>query len=75
VHLANDTRENRTVANTRVEEANRGLLRFDQVQFACNALGHHPLFRAGVDEQQIVLPVVIKAKILSRIIGFFGQAF
>ena len=37
-----------------------------------DAVRHHPLFAAGVDEQQILLPVVEEAEIALRIVAVAG---
>ncbi len=66
VHLAHHAREHRAVAHAGVEQAHRGRARMDVAELEPDALRHHVLLAAGVDEQQVLLPVVEEAEVLFR---------
>ncbi len=70
VHRAQHAGEHGAVAHAGIEEAHRRRARLDQLELARDAVRHHPLLRAGVDEHQIFLAVVVEAEILLR-----GRAF
>ena len=59
--------EHRAVADAGVEDAHRRRMRMDMRQFLGDAVRDLPLLAAGVDEQQIFLPVVEEAEIALRI--------
>ena len=67
VHRAHHARQHRAVADAGVEHAHRRRARMDVAELERDAARHHPLLRAGVDEQQIFLPVVEEAEIALRV--------
>ena len=64
VHGAHGAGEHRAVAHAGVEQAQRRRAWMDVGQLHADALGDHPLLAAGGDEQQVFLPVVVKAEVL-----------
>ncbi len=64
MHGAHDAREHGAVAHTRVEQAHGGRLGMDVAELARDALAHHPLLAAGIDEEQIFLAVVEEPEML-----------
>ena len=58
VDRAHDARQQSAVADPRVENADRGRARIDIAQFHRDPLRNDPFLAAGVDEQQIFLPIV-----------------
>jgi hypothetical protein len=64
VHLPHDAGEHRAIAHAGIEQAQRGRLRRQVGQFQPDAPRYDLLLRAGVDEQQILLPVVEEAEVL-----------
>ena len=67
VHGAHHPRQHRAVADAGVEHAHRRRPRMDVGELFGDAVRHLPLFAAGVDEQQILLPVVEEAEIALRV--------
>ena len=67
VHGAHHAREHGAVADAGIEHAHRRRARMDVGEFQPDALADHPFFAAGVDEQQILLPVVEETEIALRI--------
>jgi hypothetical protein len=67
LHRAHHAQQHGAVANAGVEQSQRRGPRMDVVQLERNAVRHHPLFRTGVHEQQILLPVVEEAEVALRI--------
>ena len=67
VHRAQRTHQHRAVADAGVEQAHGGRTRMDVAELERDAARHHPLLRAGVDEQQILLPVVEEAEVAQRV--------
>ena len=67
VHRAHHAQQHGAVADAGVEHPQRRRARMDVGEFQRDAVGHHPLFAAGVDEQQILLPVVEEAEVALRI--------
>ncbi len=67
MHRAHHPRQHGAVAAAGVEHPQRRRPRMDAGQFQRHPLGDHPLLAAGVDEQQIFLPVLEKAKIATRV--------
>ena len=63
MHLAHHAREHRAVAHAGVEHADRGRARVDVRELHADAPRDDPLLAAGIDEQQVLLPVVEKAEI------------
>ena len=70
VHGAHRPHQHRAVADAGVEHPHRRRPRMDMRQLLGNAVRDLPFLAAGVDEQQIFLPVVEKAKITRRIARF-----
>ena len=67
VHRAHHARQHRAVADAGVEHANRRRARMQVRKLFGDAVRHFPFFAAGIDEQQIFLPVVEEAEIALRI--------
>ena len=66
VHGAHHARQHRAVADAGVEHAQRRRMRMEEAQLLGDPVGDFPLLAAGVDEQQILLPVVEEAEIPLR---------
>ena len=60
VHLAHDAGEHGAVSHAGIEQAERRRLRMDVGQLQPGPLGDHPFLRAGVDECQVFLAVVVE---------------
>ena len=69
VHGAHHPHQHRAVADAGVEHAHRRRPRMDVHELFGDAVRHLPLLAAGVDEQQIFLPVVEEAEIALRVVG------
>ena len=69
VHGAHHPHQHRAVADAGVEHAHRRRTRMQMRELLGDAVRHLPLLAAGVDEQQIFLPVVEEAEIALRIAG------
>ena len=67
VHRAHHAREHGAVADAGVEDAHCRRARMQMRKLLGDAVRHLPLFAAGVDEQQIFLPVVEEAEIALRV--------
>ena len=67
VHRAHHAQQHGAVADAGVEQPQRRRARMDVGEFEPDPAGDHPLFAAGVDEQQIFLPVVEEAEVALRI--------
>ena len=67
MHRAHHAREHRAVADAGVEDADCRRARVQMRKLLGDAVRHLPLFAAGVDEQQIFLPVVEEAEIALRV--------
>jgi hypothetical protein len=68
--IARITREQHgAVADAGVEHAHGRRARMDVGELERDAVAHHPLLAAGVDEQQIFLPVVEEAEIARGSVG------
>src|SRR5579875_1524198 len=67
VHVAHDTREHGAIADAGVENAHGGRARMDVGELEPDAGCDLPLFRAGVHEQEVFLPVVEETEITFRI--------
>ena len=67
VHRAHHPRQHRAVADTGVEHPQRRRARMQAGQLQRHPLGDHPLLAAGVDEQQVFLPVLEEAEIAAGI--------
>ena len=67
VHRAHHAQQHGAVADAGIEQAQRRRPRMDVGKLKRDAVRHHPLFAAGVDEQQILLPVVEEAEVALRI--------
>src|SRR4051812_8298791 len=63
VHGSHDARQHRSVAHARVEQAQRGWMWRDVVEFHGHSIRNGPLFTAGVDEHQVFLPIVKESKV------------
>ena len=63
VHLAHDAGQHRAVAHAGVEHAQGRRLGMQVGQLHADAARDHLLLAAGVDEQQVLLPVVEEAEI------------
>ena len=66
MHLAHDAGQHGAVAHAGVEHAHRGRLGMQVAQLHADAAGDHLLLAAGVDEQQVLLPVVEEAEVARR---------
>ena len=64
VHGAHDAREDCAVSDSRIKYPHRGRVGLQVDQFAADAIGDHPFFGTGVDEQKIFLTVVEESEIL-----------
>ena len=67
VHGAHHARQHRAVADAGVEHAHRRRTRMQMRKLFGDAVRHLPFLAAGIDEQQIFLPVVEEAEIALRI--------
>ena len=67
VHRPHHPQQHGAVAHAGVEHAQRRRARMDIGEFEPDPAGDHPLFAAGVDEQQVFLPVVEEAEVALRI--------
>ena len=66
VQLAHHARERRAIAHAGVEHAHRRRAGVDVRELQADAARDHALLAAGVDEQQIFLPVVEEAEVARR---------
>ena len=66
MHLAHDPGQHRAIAHAGVEHANGRRLGMQVGELHADAPRNHLLLAAGVDEQQILLPVVEEAEIARR---------
>ena len=68
VHRPHDAGQHRAVADAGVEHPHRGRPRVEVRELFGNAVRDFPLLAAGIDEQQIFLPVVEEAEIALRVV-------
>src|SRR5579864_9242788 len=64
MHRAHDARQHGAVANACVEDPEAWRMRMDVRELERYAIRDHPFLAAGIDEEQIFLPVVVEAEIL-----------
>src|SRR5262245_25944211 len=69
VHRTHHACEHRAVTNASVEYAHRRRPRMDIGEFEAHPRSYFPLLRAGVHEEQILLPVVEETEIALRIVA------
>src|SRR5215831_4478095 len=69
VHRTHHACEHRPVTNAGVEYAHRRRPRMDIGEFEAHPRSYFPLLRAGVHEEQILLPVVEETEIALRIVA------
>ena len=74
VHRAHHPQHHRAVADAGIEHAHRRRPRMDVAELQRHAVRDHPFLAAGVDEQQILLPVVEEAEIALRVVARRGAA-
>ena len=67
MHRAQHAQHHGAVAHARVEHAHRRRARMDVGELKRDTIGDDPFFAAGVDEQEIFLPIVEEAEIALRI--------
>ena len=67
VHGAHHPHQHAAVADAGVEHAHRRRARMDVGEFVGDAARHLPFLAAGVDEQQIFLPVVEETEVALRV--------
>ena len=72
VHRAHHPRQHGAVADAGIEDPQCRRPRMDGGQFQRDPLRDHPLFAAGVDEQQVFLAVLEETEIASRV-ALFGR--
>ena len=63
MHGPHHPEQDRAVAHAGVEHPQRRRARVNIGELEPDPAGHHPLFAAGVDEQQVFLPVVEEAEV------------
>ena len=73
VHRAHHARQHSAVAEAGVEHTHRRRARMNIGELEIDAVGDLPLLAAGVDEQQIFLPVVEEAEIALRVLALDGR--
>ena len=71
VHGAHYPREHGSVADAGIEHAYCRGTRMNVSELFGDAVRDLPLLAAGIDEQQILLPVVEKAEVALRVFGRF----
>ena len=69
VHGAHHPREHGSIADAGIEDAYCRRMRMNVSEFFGDAVCDLPFLAAGVDEQQILLPVIEKAEIALRVFG------
>ena len=72
MHRAHHPRQHGAVADAGVEHPQRRRAGMDAAEFQPDPIGDHPLFAAGMDEQQVFLPVLEKPEIAAGI-ALFGR--
>jgi len=71
VHGAHHPREHGSVADARIEHAYRRRTRMNVSELFRNAVRDLPFLTAGIDEEQILLPIIEKAEVALRVVGRF----
>ena len=69
MHCLHHSRQDGAVAHAGIEHAHRRRTRVNAGELERHAIGDHPFLAASVDEQQVFLTVVEKAKIALRVGG------
>ena len=67
MHGAHHPQQDGAVAYAGIEHPQRRRARMDIGELEPDPAGDHPLFAAGVDEQQVFLPVVEEAEVALRV--------
>ena len=68
VHCAQHAQHHSAVADAGIEHAHGRRARMDVGELERDAIGDHPLFAAGIDEEEIFLPVVEEAEVALRVV-------